>query len=267
MSIFYFSPLLAVYMLALAFFAGACMGSFVNCIEWRIETKRGGVLGRSNCPNCSHRLGFFDLIPIFSYIFLRGKCRYCKEKIAFRYFAVEIVFGLAWAGILAGFGLSWLTLEYLILFTAALAASLSDIVTFEVPDTVHIIGAVNFLVFLPTHYDPLHRLIWGVVAALVYGGGFLAISLIADKVYKKDSMGGADIKLMAVLGLYFGLKNMLLLMIIACIVGLILAGIMKAGWQMAFPFVPAIVISAYICIFIADPFIKWYLGLFSLHHH
>ena len=267
MSIFYFSPIFAAYMLVLAFILGACIGSFVNCIEWRIHNKKGSILGRSNCPNCGHKLGFFDLIPIFSYIFLGGKCRYCKEKISFRYLGVELVFGAAFAGILAYFGLSWQTLEYLILFAILLAAALSDIVTFEVPDTLHILAVVNFLAFLVTHEDPLNRLLWGVIAGLVYGAVLLIISLVADKVYKKDTMGGADIKLIAVLGLYFGLKSMLFLLILSCIVGLILAMIFKAGWQREFPFIPAIVLSAYICIFIAVPFINWYLGLFHLDHN
>lgn len=266
MSIFYFSPLFAVYMLALIFMIGACMGSFVNCIEWRIENKAGSIVGRSKCPKCEHKLSFFDLIPIFSYLFLRGKCHYCHEKISIRYFGAELAFGLSYAGILAGFGLTWQTLEYLILFTIILAAALSDIATFEVPDTLQVLAVLNFLAFLITHDDPLNRLLWGVVAGLVYGGAFLVISLIADKIYKKDTMGGADIKLIAVLGLYFGLKSMLMLLILSCIIGLILAFIFKAGWQREFPFIPAIVISAYICVFAAEPFIKWYLGLFKLHH-
>ena len=267
MSIFYFPPLFAAYMLALAFIFGACLGSFVNCIEWRIQNKKGSILGRSNCPHCGHKLGFLDLIPIFSYIFLRGKCRYCREKISPRYLAVELVFGFAFAGILAYFGLSWQTIEYLILFAILLAAALSDIVTFEVPDTLHILAVLNFLAFLVTHPDPLHRLLWGVVAGLVYGAALLLLSLAADKAFGKDSLGGADIKLLAVLGLYFGLKSTLFLLIISCIVGLVLAAVFKAGWQREFPFIPAIVMSAYICIFVADPFINWYLGLFNLHHH
>lgn len=267
MSIFSFPPYLSIYALIMAFAVGACIGSFVNCVEWRLANKKGSVLGRSNCPKCGHKLGFLDLFPIFSYIFLRGKCRYCREKISPRYIAVELVFGLTFAGLLAYFGLAFQTLEYLILFAILGAAALSDIETFEVPDSLHIAAAVNFLVFLATHADPLKRLLWGIVAALAYGAALLGLSLVADKAFKKDSLGGADIKLIAVLGLYFGPKSMLFLLIISCIVGLILAFIMKAGWQREFPFIPAIVISAYISVFTAEPFINWYLGLFNLHTH
>lgn len=261
-----FFPLPAIIgLLALSFIAGACMGSFVNCIQLRIKDKKS-VLGRSECPNCGHRLGFFELIPVFSFIFLRGKCKNCKAKISPRYFAVELSFGLLWALAVVFFGWQWLTLEYLILFTVLAAESLWDFDIFEVPDTLHIIAAVNFLIFLPTHPEPLSRLLWGLVTGLIYGGALLLLSLVADKVFKKDSIGGADIKLVAVLGLYFGWKSMLLLIILSCIFGLLLSLIFKAGLQKEFPFIPALCLSAVICSVCADPLINWYIGLFALEH-
>lgn len=260
----YFSLPFKIALLALGFICGACFGSFVNCIQMRVRDKKS-IFGRSVCPNCGHTLGVIDLVPVFSYIFLRGKCRKCHEKISPRYLIVEILFGLTWVAVILIYGWSLITIEYLILFTILCAEALWDFDVFEVPDTLHILAIVNFLAFLFAHDNPLSRLLQGLIAGVIYGGAILIISLIMDKVYKKESIGGADIKLLFVLGLYYGWKTMLLLLILSCLIGFILAFVFKAGFQRAFPFIPALVISALICSFIAEPFIAWYIGLFSLN--
>ena len=267
MSIFLFSPLFAAYLLALAFLVGACMGSFVNCVQMRLSERSGSIFGRSRCPKCGHTLGILDLFPVLSYAFLRGKCRYCKAPVDFNYLAVELIFGAGYVGIFAMFGLSWLTLEYLLLFTLLAASSLSDLRTLEVPDSLHIASIVVFAAFIMTHADPLHRLIDGLIGFAVYGAGMLVLSLVADKVYKKDTLGGADIKMLAVLGLFFGPVKMLLLLILSCLLGLAGAALAKAGLGKEFPFIPAITLGAYITALFADPIIEWYLGLFSLALH
>ncbi len=266
MSVFLFNPLMSGYLLILIFFIGACMGSFINCAQIRLSSRSGSIFGRSECPSCGHRLGVLDLIPVLSWIFLGGKCRYCKAKISARYLAVEVIFGLAYAGLLARFGLSLLTLEYIILFTVILAEALSDISTLTVPDRLHIAACAVFLVFLPAHDNLLNRLFSGILGAVIYGAALLVLSLIADKIYKKDTLGGADIKLVAVLGLFFGPVRMLLVLILSSVLGLLAALIFKAGLGKEFPFIPSITLAAYICALFADPIINWYLGLFSLGH-
>ena len=254
---------MSAYLLVLAFLIGACMGSFVNCVVIRLCEKSGSIFGRSECPKCGHRLGIFDLFPVFSYVFLRGKCRYCKEPVSFRYIAVELIFGAGYLGLLGVFGLSWLTLEYVLLFPILAAASLSDIETLEVPDSLHIAAIAVFAAFIMTHGDPLDRLISGLIGLAIYGGGLLVFSLIADKIYIKETLGGADIKLFGVLGLFFGPVKMLLLLILSCLLGLGGAAIVKAGLGKEFPFIPAIALGAYITALFADPIVGWYLGLFA----
>ena len=266
MSIFLFNPLLAGYMLLIAFLVGACAGSLVNCLELRLDNKSGSVFGRSACPNCGHKLGVFDLFPVLSFVFLRGRCRYCKQKISPRYLFVEVLFGIVYAGLLARFGLSWLTLEYILLFTVLGAASLCDITTMSVPDWLEILGAVVFALFLFTHPEPLIRLRNGAIALVLFGGGLLVLSLIADKIYKKDTLGGADIKIFGLLGLFFGPAKTLLLLILSCVFGLVLALIAKVGLGKEFPFIPAITLAAYFCALFADPILNWYIGLFSFMH-
>lgn len=253
-------------MLIMIFFAGACAGSFINCAQIRLSNKSGSILGRSACPNCGRRLGFFDLIPIFSWLFLGGKCRYCKSKISFRYFAVELIFGLMWAGILAVFGICWTTLEYILLFTVIATEALCDISTFEVPNFLNLLCIIVFSAFLATHSAPLSRLLTGLICCIVFGAGVLILSLIMDKVCKSDTLGGADIKLIGILGLFFRPSEMLFLLIISCIFGIIGALLTKSGLGKAMPFIPAIALGAYITALFADPLIEAYLGLFSIGH-
>lgn len=254
---------MSAYLLFLAFVAGACAGSFTNCAVIRLSNKSGSLFGRSRCISCGHSLGFFDLIPVFSYIFLRGKCRYCRARLSPRYLAVELCFGAGWCGILAVFGLSWQTLEYILMFTLLCAEALSDIETFEVSNWLHIALAVIFSIFLPTHTEPIKRLMSGLLGLLLYGGGILIISLIADKIYKKDTLGGADIKLFGILGLYFGPLKMLFVVILSCISGLIVAAIAKKGLGKEIPFIPSITFAAWVCALFSDPVIEWYIGLFK----
>ncbi len=265
MSIMYFSPAFAAAMTACAFVLGAVMASFINCMQIRLTEKKP-VFGRSCCPNCGHKLSWYELVPVLSYIFLKGKCKSCKQRISPRYLIVEVLFGLMYAGLLWGFGLSAELAEYVILFTILAAEAIWDYATFEVPDTLHILAIINWLAFLWAH-GPLERLKSGLFAGVIYAGAILLVSLVADKVYKKESIGGADIKLIFVLGLYFGWKAMLLLIILSCVTGLLLALAFRAGMQKAFPFIPALVLSAYICAFAAEPIIRWYTSLFGLGEH
>lgn len=264
--IYSFSPFLALYSVILAFVTGACMGSGLNCIFFRLREK-ASLFARSRCPHCGHTLGLRDLFPLFSYIFLRGKCRFCREKIASRYLFIELAFALCYTGLFCTLGVSRRLLEYILLFTLLLLSSLSDITTMEVPDLFPLLEAGVFALFLLTYPHPLERLLWGLLSALVYGGGILLLSLLADKVYKKESFGGADIKLIAVLGLYFGMKEMLFLVIISAIIGIIFACAAKAGLAEEFPFIPSLTAGAFITLLWGEKFITWYLHLFNLHNH
>jgi leader peptidase (prepilin peptidase)/N-methyltransferase len=107
------------------------------------------------------------------------------------------------------------------------------------------------------------RILMGLIPAIVFGGGLLILSLVMDKILKRDSMGGGDIKLMAVLGLYFSAPECLLLLIIACVVGIVVARVMMSVEEDApFPFGPALSVAAYITLLIGQQITHWYLSLF-----
>ncbi len=258
------SPVLAVYFSALAFAAGACLGSFVCCACSRKKEGESALKGRSSCPCCGRRLKANELIPIFSYIALKGRCRGCGAKIDILCPISEAVLAAAYLAALLAFGISASALEAALFYTLLLAESLCDIYTGEVPDFLHLLGAAVFLVFAPFDGGASERLISGLLGALLCGGGIFLFSLAADKALGCETLGGADVKLFAVLGLYFGPAKSLLAVILSCAAGLILAAVKRLGRREAFAFIPCISAAAFAVSLFGDVIIERYLGLFAL---
>ncbi len=251
---------IVIYLTAIAALLGAVLGSAINCLALRIvQGKPWAGKERSACMACSHTLSSRDLIPVVSYLALKGRCRYCGAKLPKRYILTEGLLGLAFAGIFLRFGLSLDTAAAMALCACLLGLSLVDLDTFLIPDRFLVIPALVRLAQLA--YEG--RLLSGILPGLVIGGGVLALSLIMDKVLKKDTMGGGDIKLLFVLGLFFSLPECLLLVMISCFVGIGMASIlMKVDSETPFPFGPALAAAAVVTLFIGEAVTGWYLGLF-----
>lgn len=248
----------ALYLLFLAFVCGACAGSFVNCAALRHVTGEKFSRGRSHCPKCGHVLGVLDLFPIVSWVFLRGKCRYCGAEVSKRYPFTEVLSALAWVTTAAVFGLSFKTLQLCLLFSILLAVALIDLDTLEIPNGLLLGGLLLWLIGLI--FD---RSGWlsGLLSGLAIGGALLVISLVMDKVLGRESMGGGDIKLFALLGLFTGPWIGLLLVILSCLTGLVFAWMKRSNGD-PFPFGPAIALAAWPALLIGPQVVSWYLGLF-----
>ena len=257
-------PLAAdIYLTVLLFCLGACMGSFITCAADRYVSKESVLRGRSKCPACGHTLSVFELIPIFSWLFLGGRCRKCGARIPVRCFFTELLSALLYAAVYLKYGFSFTTLEYLILFSILVAIGLIDYDTMEIPDGLTLTGAAVFLLFLYPHGGWGERVTDGFLGAVVYGGGMLVISLVMDFLLKKETLGGGDIKLFAVLGLYTGLACGLLMLLISCITGLIFALSARGGKKKEFPFGPAIAVAAIFTLIAGQDIINRYLSLIS----
>lgn len=260
----YSTTFVFVYCIVLTFIFGAAMGSFLNCAAWRIAHKESFLKGRSHCPECGHTLGFWDLIPIFSWLFLKGKCRYCKRKVSVRYLLTELAFGLLSVGCLLCYDLSLLCLRNYIFGCCLFLLSLVDLETMEIPDGCHIVMIAAWILtapFLGMSWKEV--LVQHVLSFVLYGGAILGLSLLMDKVLKRDSMGGGDIKLIAVMSLYLGLVSSLFTLILSCILGLIFAAIGKnKNEEKQFPFGPSLAAAAWIMLYAGEPLVNWYLSLF-----
>lgn len=259
----YFTPALTAYILFLVFVLGACLGSFLTCLAGRAaQGEKHPWKGRSRCDSCGRTLDVLDLIPIASWLFLRGRCRTCGAKIPPRCVITEVLCAAVFWSVVWRMGLTWQALEALILACCLVYLSLMDLDTMELPGIPMVVGAVSWLIFLFAYPDPLHRLLWGLVGAAAIGGGVLAVSLIADKVMGRETMGGGDIKLLALLGLYLGPGGGLLLLILACFAGLLFAVLSRAGRGKEFPFGPSIALAAWPAVLFSEAVLNWYLGLF-----
>ncbi|WP_026518971.1 prepilin peptidase [Butyrivibrio sp. FCS006] len=254
---------------------GLIFGSFLNCTAMRIVRGEDFVKGRSHCMSCGHELFAPDLIPLFSYLVHKGRCRYCKAKISARYPITEFVFmllslGLYVAFIGFGFG-SYITFfKYWVLTGCLFLIALTDLEAFDIPDGALLLGAVSWVIFTAVEVIiGVHDLKWAfhhLLAGLIIGGAMLLISLIMDKILGRDSLGGGDIKLYALLGLYLGYAGSYELIILSCILGLLFAGARKILFPESskeFPFGPAIALGGYILLIFGDALTGWYLGLLT----
>lgn len=252
-----------VYLYLLAAVLGAVLGSGLNCLSYRLarEQKWTGK-ERSVCVHCGHVLATKDLIPVLSFLCLKGKCRYCGRKLSKRYVLTELLLSAVFMSLLWRFGLTLNAITPAVLCCCLFCLSLVDLDIQIIPDRFLLIPALARAVELVL-VGGLKGLLAGILPGLIIGGGVLVLSLIMDKVLKKDTMGGGDIKLLAVLGMFFSIPECMLLLILACVAGIAMAAIlMKVDAETAFPFGPALAIAAWVTLLIGSPLVNWYLGLF-----
>jgi len=259
-----FLPTHIVVYLALVFVAfGAVMGSALNCLALRLAAgQKWSGSARSACPHCGHTLSAAELIPLLSWLLQRGKCRSCGAKISIRYPITEAILAAVFTGLFFKYGLSWQIVTPLIFAGCLFCLSLVDLDTQIIPDRFLIIPFIARAIELAVSGGAM-GLLRGVLPGIIVAGAVLALSLIMDKVLKKDTMGGGDIKLLAVIGCFLTLPECLLMVIIACVVGIVMASLlMKLDSETAFPFGPALSLAAVITLFIGSPIINWYTSLF-----
>lgn len=238
---------------------GASLGSFFDC-----AAVRGGVpTGRSRCDHCGHVLGPGDLVPVFSYLLHRGRCHYCGNPIPPRCLIAELAGALLFASLGLKFGLSLELLMQLILGSLLLALALVDWSIHVLPDRLLLLMGANRLLFLFVLRQPLGQTLAEMaLGALSVSFPLLLLSLAMDYLLKKESMGGGDIKLLFILGLYMSWLEMLLLLFIGCVLALVwvlVAGRHRSGGEI--PFGPFLSAAWLIVTLFGVPWIQWYLGL------
>lgn len=193
------------YYLFVMFIFGLCMGSFFLVVGTRLSEEKSIIKPNSHCTHCKKILKSRDLIPVFSYLLNRGKCRYCHTKIGAIYPIVEVMTGVLFVITYIFFQTYSLNLMIgLILASLVIIISVSDFKYLIIPDEVLIASATLIVIFrlIFTGFNStLPYMLSGILAFVI----MLLIKLIGDRVFKQESMGGADIKLLGVVGLALGL--------------------------------------------------------------
>ena len=236
----------------LVFILGSIFGSFLNCTSDRIIKHEKWFFCRSKCDNCGHVLGILDLFPIFSYIFLKGKCRYCGFKISFNYILSEVLLGILYVLYIRIYKtVDLLIFRNLGLITCLYGLSLFDLKSYEIPNGFIIFGIVWWLMFSFS--------LDGLLTGLIISGSILIITFITGKILKKEMMGGGDIKLFFMVSLYLKLFNSVFNIILACVIGLLFVLIKKKDM---IPFAPSISIATYISLLVGPCITNMYINLF-----
>ncbi|HPU22331.1 MAG TPA: prepilin peptidase [Thermoclostridium caenicola] len=253
------------------FVLGLCIGSFLNVCIYRIPLKQSVISPPSHCPNCNTRLTAADMIPVVSYILLRGRCRYCKAGIPVRYPLVELLTGMVYLILYIRYGFSMETLALLYLFSILLAVLFIDLDHMIIPNGLVLLGMaggalttvynlfVPFSLYQPSKwYTPLI----GMVSA---SGILFAVALIGLLIYGNDgAMGMGDVKLFIPIGMFLGWKLALLSLFLAVMLGgitsifLLISRIVKR--KSAIPFGPFIVAGTFIATLFGNSIISWYFA-------
>ena len=254
-----------IYCCVLAFALGAVFGSFLNCAAWRIAHGESFLRGRSHCTTCGHALGVRDLVPILSWLFQRGRCRYCGAKISVRYPLTELAFAVLTVLCLLRFDLTVLCLRNWIFLCCLFCLSLVDLECLTIPDGCLLTAVGAWVLALPFLKPGWAEILRHVLAGLAFGGGILLVSILMDKLLGKESLGGGDVKLFAVVGLYLGFVSTLFCVMLSCVFGLLFALLLNRGGKgRAIPFGPSISAAAAFMLLYGQGLVQWYLGLLGL---
>lgn len=225
---------------------GLIFGSFISCISYRIVHNEDMVYKPSHCTACKHTLSWYDLVPLFSWLSLLGRCRYCKHPVSLRYPLIEICVAFMTWIIYQKFGLS---IQGFLLFITSLSLVVMIVTDFEhyiIPDSMQVIaGVIGVALGVINHLSVYNILITSIIFA------FIGIALRAFFLWwkDKDALGIGDIKFLAVAGTYISLNDLSLFLFMSGVFGIITGVVWeKLGHGKIFPFGPALVSSMFICV-------------------
>ncbi len=261
------------YAVFLVFLAGLFLGSFLNCIIYRTSIGKKPE-GRSYCPKCKHTLQTRDLIPLFSFLFLLGKCRYCKKKISLEYPLIEFltgvlfVFSASHSGFLTSFpAVSTVEVAIMVylfaIFFFLLLIFFYDLKYFLIPDIAvfSLIGLSFLFLFSEFLFEgDVEILIHGIFAAL---GAFLVFFLLFYFT-KGRGMGFGDVKFVVFMGLFLGVPNIIaglfISFLLGAIIGIILILFKKKGMKSQIPFGPFLVIGTLLALSFGETIMEFYIN-------
>lgn len=241
-----------------AFIFGAVVGSFLNVCIFRLPDKVSIIKPLSRCPSCEHPIRFYDNIPLVSFILLKGKCRDCGAKISWRYPLVELITALLSLLLFLKFGLNLQFLAVFIFTAVLIIIAFIDLDHQIIPDILTLPGIPVF--FLAAIFIMKVNWLEALIGLGVGGGVLFAIAFVYEAITKREGMGGGDIKLLAMIGGFFGWKSLIFILLFSsfsgALVGITAMIIKKQDLKYAVPFGPFLSAAAIAYIFWGDAFMR-----------
>mgnify|MGYP002510083888 CR=1 FL=1 len=239
------------------FIFGTVIGSFLNVCIYRIPEHEDIVKTRSHCMSCGGQLRWYDMFPLFSYLFLRGRCRLCKAKLSVQYPLIEAVNGILYVVIVLIHGVNTDSLLCCLLASALLVLSVIDFRTYEIPFGINLFILALGLIRAAMDYHNI----------LAYLIGFLAVSAVLAVLYYATggrAIGGGDVKLMAACGLFLGWKLVIMAFLLGCILGAVihLIRMRVSGEDHVLAMGPYLSAGVLIAALWGNQLLTWYLGQF-----
>ena len=240
---------------------GAMVGSFLNVCIHRLPKEESIVRPGSHCPKCKTPIRFYDNIPLLSYLLLGGKCRHCKAPISIQYPIVEAITALSSFFLFITFGFSLSFFYYFSFVAALIAITVIDLYHQIIPDVISlpgiVIGLLGSLVIPQITF-------WSSLIGVISGGGSLfLVATVYQWLFKREGMGGGDVKLLAMIGAFLGWKAVILTIFlssfIGSIIGITVMLIKGKDFKYAIPFGPFLALGAVISLFWGENLISWYL--------
>lgn len=255
-----FNTLLGCYI----FMIGACVGSFLNVCIYRIPENKSIVSPGSFCPSCKNSIPFYLNIPIFSYLLLRGKCRFCKTGISFRYPAIELLTAIFALLLFLKFSVTPAFGFWFVFISVLITISFIDIDHQIIPDIISLPGIVIFASSF--YFLPEMSLAKAGLGILAGGGSLYAVALMYYLLKKQEGMGGGDIKLLAMIGAATGIKGVFFTIFAGSLIGtfggvVIMLYTKMADSKLKIPFGPFLSLGTVLYIFYGEQLIDWYLSL------
>jgi len=251
---------------SIIFMFGAIIGSFLNVCIYRLPLGKSVVFPRSFCPFCEKQIAWYDNIPLISFLLLRAKCRNCKAPIAFRYFLVEMLTALSGIWLLSYYQITPGFFIYWVFLCSLIVVIFVDIEHQEIPDVISIpgifIGAALMTIF---KLDGSTAYKWSflnsLAGILIGGGSMFCLGMLGEFIFKKEALGGGDVKLMAMIGAFLGWKFVLLTFFMAPMLGSSVGLFMKIKYKKEIiAYGPYLSMSAIASLFYGDRILKYLFG-------
>jgi leader peptidase (prepilin peptidase)/N-methyltransferase len=247
-------------LLVVAIIFGAIVGSFLNVCIIRLPKEESIITPGSHCPHCHTLIKFYDNIPLISFILLGGRCRHCKKRISVQYPIIEGVTAISSFCIFFRYGPSWSYLFYFSFVAALIVITVIDLYHQIIPDVISIpgigVGLLSALII------PQITLFDSLMGVLLGGGSLFLVATVYHWLFKREGMGGGDVKLLAMIGAFLGWESVILTILssslIGSIIGIVMIVFKGKNFKYAIPFGPFLSLGAMITLFYKSEILSWY---------